>query len=65
MIYGNVLKNSWWNFQKLCLYFARQFKEEVGSAEEQPTSNKIDAYTENEDSLKLSFFNTFSGMPYG
>lgn len=42
-----------------------QFEEEVGSAEEQPTSNRIGACAENEDSLMAVLFYTFSGMPDG
>jgi len=44
---GNVLKNSWWIFEFFFLKFANQFQEEVSSAEEQLTSNRIDAITIN------------------
>jgi hypothetical protein len=49
---GNVLKNGWWLIGIKVLKCAGQSEEEVGAAEEQPTSNKIDAYTKNEDGLK-------------
>lgn len=42
---GNVVKYSWWFFLFDLLNFRHQLEEELGSAEEQPTSNKVDAYT--------------------
>ncbi len=41
-ISGNVVKNSWWFSQQLFIIFDCQFEEEVGSAGEQPASNRID-----------------------
>ena len=40
--FGNVVKNSWWFSQQLFIIFDCQFEEEVGSAGEQPASNRID-----------------------
>jgi hypothetical protein len=42
-----------------------QIEGEIGSAEEQPTSNKFDVHTKNEGSLFLPFFFTFFGAHYG
>jgi len=39
--FGNDAKNSWCFFQKYLLKYGRKSEEELGSAEEQPTSNKI------------------------
>jgi len=38
-----VVKNGWWFLAINILLYRSQFEEEVGSAGEQPTSNKIDA----------------------
>jgi hypothetical protein len=43
-----VVKNGWWFFHFNCLKCIHQSEGEVGSAGEQPASNKIDAYTEKE-----------------
>ena len=40
-----------------------QIEEDVGSAEEQPTSNKFDVHTKNEGSLFLPFFIHFLVYP--
>ena len=43
---GNVDKNGWWISNLNWLNSWHQLEEEPGSAEEQPASNKVDAYTE-------------------
>jgi hypothetical protein len=43
---------------------AHQIEEDIGSAEEQPISNKFDTYTKNE-AVKTAFFISFFGMSYG
>lgn len=40
-LFGNDAKNSWWFFLDIVLFLGSKFEEEVGSAEEQPASNKI------------------------
>ncbi len=40
-----------------------QIEEDIGSAEEQPTSNKFDVHTKNEGSLFLPFFIHFLVHP--
>ena len=40
-----------------------QIEEDIGSAEEQPTSNRFVVHTENEGSVNLPFFYTFFGVP--
>jgi len=42
----------------------RQIEDEIGSAEEQPTSNRFDTHTKNEGSLSALFY-TFFGVSYG
>ena len=39
---GNVVKNSWFFIPIKFRYLSNQSEEEIGSAGEQPTSNKID-----------------------
>lgn len=42
-----------------------QIEEDIGSAEEQPISNKFDVHTKNEGSVKSALFYTFFGVPNG
>jgi GxxExxY protein len=62
--FGNVVKNSWCFFILDWLYYHRQIEEDIGSAEEQPTSNRFDTLTKNEGSLSALFY-TFFGLSNG
>ncbi|KQB44349.1 hypothetical protein RCH33_2892 [Flavobacterium daejeonense] len=46
------------------IIFQNQIEEEIGSAEEQPISNKFDVHTKNEGSLFCPFY-TFFGVLNG
>jgi hypothetical protein len=59
-----VVKNSWCFFILDWLYYHRQIEEDIGSAEEQPTSNRFDTLTKNEGSLSALFY-TFFGLSNG
>ncbi len=56
VIFGNELKNGWWIWVLYCLYFRYQLEEEVGSAEEQPTSNRVDTDTVKKNRFHDLFF---------
>lgn len=43
------------NFHFLLIILPHQIEEDIGSAEEQPISNRFDAYTKNE-AVKTAFF---------
>ena len=51
-------------FHFIFIILPHQIEEDVGSAEEQPTSNKFGTYTKNE-AVKTAFFISFFGMSYG
>jgi hypothetical protein len=51
-------------FHFIFVKLLHQIEEDIGSAEEQPTSNRFDTYTKNEGSLSALFY-TFFGMANG
>ena len=63
-ISGNGAKNSWWNWRKYLVYYPRKSEEDVGSAEEQPASNR-DYHEEYSPGNKPGFFLPIFFVGYG